>query len=248
MPLPSNEETPPEDSAPDSVRSISTTGWTPQNMLPEMDKFSGAKQGLEEGESIDMWLEGFESLATAYGWDDRMKPLQLISRLKGPALVFVRSFRPEQRKSFTVMREALSKRFTPVHIESVQGSVFHRRSQRVGESVDDFAQQMVQLYGRAYPYFVQNDIEHGKRVLVNAFVAGLLPYLHTRLAGASGTFDELLLRARFEEAKRNEVPSEKSRNDYPPPVRLPAKTVQRGPQVEQTVERSERRCFNCSVP
>lgn len=121
----------------------------------------------------------------------------------GPALVYFRSCKAEQKSSFTSMCEALSKRFTPVHVKTVQGSMFHRRA---GESVDDFAQQMVQLFGRVFPEFVQTDSEDGKQVLTNAFVSGLVPHIHARLAGADGTFEELLLRARFEEAKRKELP------------------------------------------
>ena len=42
----------------------------------------------------------------------------------------------------------------------------------------------------------------GRSVLVNQFTAGLLPHLKEKLVGEEGTFDQLLIKARFEEAKK----------------------------------------------
>lgn len=41
----------------------------------------------------------------------------------------------------------------------------------------------------------------GQTVLTYQFVAGLKPELHLKVAGNDGTFEQLLMRARLEEAK-----------------------------------------------
>ena len=98
----------------------------------------------------------------------------------------------------------LSKRLTPVQIQSVQSSLFHDRKQRQGETVDTFAQELRSLFRKAYPPAQRGSEEAetmGRAVLANQFLAGLHPELKGKLAGQEGTFDQLLARAHFEEAK-----------------------------------------------
>ena len=45
----------------------------------------------------------------------------------------------------------------------------------------------------------------GRGVLVNQFTAELLPHLKEKLVGEEGTFDQHLIKARFEEAKKKEM-------------------------------------------
>ena len=106
--------------------------------------------------------------------------------------------------SYPLLVEQLSKRFTPVQIQSVQSSLFHDRKQRPGEAVDTFAQELRPLYMMAYPPAQRGSEEAetmGRAVLANQFLAGLHRELKGKLAGQEGTFDQLLARARFEEAK-----------------------------------------------
>ena len=49
----------------------------------------------------------------------------------------------------------------------------------------------------------------GKAVFARQFAAGLLPYLKVKVAGPEGTFEELLSKARFKEAKLRDLPSTK---------------------------------------
>ena len=86
----------------------------------------------------------------------------------------------------------------------VQSSLFHDRKQRQGEAVDTFAQELRSLFRKAYPPAQRGSEEAetmGRAVLANQFLAGLHPELKGKLAGQEGTFDQLLARARFEEAK-----------------------------------------------
>ena len=43
-------------------------------------------------------------------------------------------------------------------------------------------------------------------MLVSQFVAGLLPGIKLKLAGVEGSLDELLIKARFQEAKLQNLP------------------------------------------
>ena len=52
----------------------------------------------------------------------------------------------------------------------------------------------------------------GQTLLANQFVAGLRPELKRKLIGVEGSLEELILKARFEEAKGHEFAVEKSRN------------------------------------
>ena len=45
----------------------------------------------------------------------------------------------------------------------------------------------------------------GKTVLANQFVVGLMPELKRKVAGTEGTFEQLLTKAHFEEAKLREI-------------------------------------------
>ena len=86
--------------------------------------------------------------------------------------------------------------------------MFHERRQKQGESVDSYAQDLKSLFHKAYPQVQQGgEIAEsmGKTVLVSQFVAGLLPVLKTKVAGVDGKFDEILVKARFEEAKLRDL-------------------------------------------
>ena len=103
---------------------------------------------------------------------------------------------------------ALNKRFTPVRLQAVQSSLFPERKQGINESVDTFAQELKRLYYKAYPNTLQGSSEAetmDKSVLASQFAAGLRHEIKIKLAGTDGTIDQLLTKARFEEAKIKEL-------------------------------------------
>ena len=51
----------------------------------------------------------------------------------------------------------------------------------------------------------------GRAVLTNQFLSGLQPELKSKLDGQEGSFDQLLARACFEEAKQREFAAERER-------------------------------------
>ena len=114
----------------------STYPWIAQ-ALPVLGKFSGEETA--DGEEVDSWIEQLEMLADACGWDEKVKLVHLTTRLKGPALSFYRSCSEDQRHSFSLLKEGLQTRFTPVHVRSVQSGLFHGRVQKQAETVDMYA-------------------------------------------------------------------------------------------------------------
>ena len=78
------------------------------------------------------------------------------------------------------------------------------------ESVDDFAQELVVrwLFHHANPVTQQGSreaAEMGHTVLVNQFITGLLPELKIKVVGSEGDFDQVLTKARSEEAKLRDI-------------------------------------------
>ena len=64
------------------------------------------------------------------------------------------------------------------------------------------------MFYKAYPYAQQGTLEAerlGQLVLVNQFVAGLLEDIKVKVVGIEGSFDQLLAKARFEEAKLHDL-------------------------------------------
>ena len=71
----------------------------------------------------------------------------------------------------------------------------------MGKTVDHYAQDLRKLFYKAYPRASQGREETedlGRYVLAYQFVAGLTQALRTKV---EGNFDQLLVKARFEEVK-----------------------------------------------
>ena len=88
----------------------------------------------------------------------------------------------------------------------------------------------------------------GENVLVYQFVAGLIDALKAKLVGTKGTFDELLTRARFEEARMKE--REKSSSHHTtlstPANRISNTSKNQNANASRTTQtKSDRRCYSC---
>ena len=175
--------------------------------IPPLSKFSGdVSDG--EGESFSDWKEQFELVAGACYWTDQSKLVNLVTHLRGQAYSYYRSCTSEQRSSYSLLVKTLEDRFIPVRIQAVQRSRFHERKQFPTESVDSYAQDLRKLYQKAYPSTRQGSKEAeamGRSVLAYQFIAGLLPHLKAKIAGQEGTFEELLTKTRFEEARHHDI-------------------------------------------
>ena len=148
-------------------------------------------------------------IANVSGWSPQARLVNLVTRLEGhQAYAFFRSYTTKQKTSYALLVAELHKRFTPIHLQAVQSSLFHDCKQKPGESVDHYAQELHLLFYKTYPHAQQGTLEAeklGHLVLVNQFVTGLLGDIKTKVVGIEGSFDQLLIRARFEEAKLQDL-------------------------------------------
>ena len=177
------------------------------SQLPPISKFSGEEQD-DESEGFEEWIEQFELVAEVCKWDARARLVNLTTRLRGPAYSFYRTCPPDQRGSYEALKAQLLTRFTPVRIQAVHSNLFHQRKQSDKETVDQYAQELRKLFYKAYPRAKQASEqaeEFGRSVLAYQFTAGLLPTLRSKVAGVEGNFEQLLVKARFEEAKLRDL-------------------------------------------
>ena len=209
----------------------------PVSQLPPLSKYSGNS----DTETFEEWHEQFQLVATVCKWDDRLKLANLATRLQGQAYSFYRTCSQQQRTSYESLVSALSQRFKPVRIQAVQSGQFHSRKQGLVERVDDYAQDLSRLYQRAYPQTDQGSKEAeemGQRVLAYQFVSGLLPELKAKVAGTEGTFDQLWIKARFEEAKLKELTPQSTVNSD----RGSGKDIEQGNFCRNN---TSRKCYIC---
>ena len=228
------------------------------NQLPPISRFTGEEDCSELGTFSD-WLEQFEAVAILAGWNEHAKLVNLTTRLRGTAYSFHRSCVSEQRSNYTLLVEQLRKRFTPVELTAIQSQRFHDRRQSTKESVDEFAQELKKLFRKAYFSLTKGGTEEeamGQTVLANQFVSGLRSELKSKVVGFEGNLEQLLVRARFEEAKLRELPSKRLTTPVVPvsapiPTRPSSGNTNRNSANRSYAPRNSsgeaKSCFNCGM-
>ena len=73
------------------------------NQLPLISKFKGEDLD-QEGGSFKEWIEQFELIAEAYGWDSKTRLVNLTTRLQGQAHSFYQTCSPEQRADYASLK------------------------------------------------------------------------------------------------------------------------------------------------
>ena len=120
---------------------------------------------------------------------------------------------------------------------------------------------MRRLFHKAYPCSQRGGQEAeqiAQTVLTSQFVAGLRTSIKAKLAGSEGSFDELLAKARFEEAKSRELRTNQSKqnNQLKPANAGQRPATMRNPSHGQPTRREQQsrpsgtqsnpwKCFNC---
>ena len=140
-----------------------------------------------------------------------------------------------------------------MHLRSVKSSQFHERKQRQDETVDSFAQELKCLFYKAYPSTQQGSPEAeamGRAVLSSQFVAGLRADIKAKVAGVDGDFDELLTKARFEEARFRDFNPPVTRHSTPNvnqriQLRKQSSTSETKKSDEKSGGGTPRKCFSC---
>lgn len=175
--------------------------------LLSLPNFSG-DQLDGDGESFSEWPERLELVASACHWDDQARLVNTATRLHRSASRFYRSYTTQQRSSYSGLTTALHERFTPVRLQFVQSSRFHECKQLPNETVDNYAQDLCKLFYRAYSTAKEEGSgaeAMGWSVFACQFVGALVDKLKAKLVGCTGSFKELLSKARFEEACRHDL-------------------------------------------
>ena len=181
---------------------IASTMHTSQ--VQPLSKFSGSN----DNKMFREWHEQFELVATVCGWNYQSKLANLATRLQGQAYAFYHTCTVQQRSSYESLVMAISQRFTSVRIQSVQSGLFCNRKQNANERVDDYAQDLNRSYQKAYPQANQGSQEAEtmvRTVLAYQFVSGILPEIKVKVAGIEDTFDQLWIKAHFEETKLKDL-------------------------------------------
>ena len=229
--------------------------------VPQIPRFTG--EGRAIGESFGEWHEHFENVAMLAGWNDHWKLVHLTSNLGDTALAFYRSCASDVRSKYSLLVAAMKRRFTPIRLTAVQAQLFHNRQQHEKETVDQFAQEIQKLYNLAYAGAASEGPQAermGQTLLANQFVTGLRPELKRKLIGTEGSLDELVLKARFEEAKAKEFLGDKSRtatmsrDQRHVPTTLTPRAAASGTLPSTTAAsnslggaRTRLKCYNCGL-
>ena len=181
-------------------------------------------------------LNVLDLIANVGRWDDQTKLVNVVTRICGSAARFYRLCLPQKWSSYAELTAVL-------RLQSVQSSMFHERKQRQNppETVDPYAKELCKLFHRAYPTAQQEEGGMAANVLAYHFVAGLIDPLKAKLVGTKGTFEELLTKAHFEEARRKE----KSSSRHRAPTTVNRNSGPKNSLSRRTPPQSDCRCFSC---
>lgn len=112
----------------------------------------------------------FASAALNYGWSEAEKGRRLLSTLEGDAADLVQTLPAAEFECFASLRERLAEHYGPGQRALVAESELDRRTQQSGESLRDFAAEVLRLARVAYPTWQEAAIQTTAR---KCFVAGL---------------------------------------------------------------------------
>ena len=92
----------------------------------------------------------------------------------------------------------------------------------------------------------------GQMVLANQFISGLRSDLKAKVVGTEGNLEQLLVKAWFEEAKKEELAAIKVTNPNKKPAESPSQTTlsKSVPQTTPTnagTAKTDKSCYNCGM-
>ena len=138
----------------------------PHDAFVKLPVFSG-----NSNESWKVWYARFSTVANLKNWDDSSRLSELFQRLHGTAAEFVFDEIPSEIiGNFQSLVHELSLRFQTVETNKTFRSQFGKRTQRVGESVEDYCAELKRIYDKAYP---GRNPEMRQQLLLQQFLNGL---------------------------------------------------------------------------
>ena len=92
----------------------------------------------------------FEAAATANLWEEEQKGTALVIALRGAALEILQTLSEEDRNRYSALTAALELRFGDEHLRQVFAAQVKTRTQKVGESLQEFEADVKRLVRLAY--------------------------------------------------------------------------------------------------
>ncbi|MEW8548511.1 MAG: zinc finger CCHC domain-containing protein, partial [Candidatus Thiodiazotropha sp.] len=122
-------------------------------------------------DSWKVWFSRFTTVADLNNWDEATRLSELVQRLQGTAADFVFDEIPSEIiGNFQSLVHELGLRFQSVETNKTFRVQFGNRSQRIGESVEDYSAELKRIYDKAYP---GRNPEMRRQLLLQQFLSGL---------------------------------------------------------------------------
>ena len=159
-----------------SVTNIRNTNAAANTSGPHaaFSRNSGVKLPVFSGhcsESWKVWFSRFTTVANLNNWDDPTRLSKLVQKLQGTAANFVFDELPQEIVgNFQRLVHELSLRFQTVETNKTVHVQFGKRTQRIGESVEDYCAELKRIYDKAYP---GRNPEMRQQLLLQQFLNGL---------------------------------------------------------------------------
>ncbi|KAJ8029256.1 hypothetical protein HOLleu_28605 [Holothuria leucospilota] len=110
------------------------------------------RPGIYDGSSSwEDYQVQFEAVAELHGWDKQVMAMCLAASLKGDARAVLADLDTKSRRSYPLLTEALSRRFSPSHQTEIFRIQLKNRIRKKEESLPQLAQEVRRLARRAYP-------------------------------------------------------------------------------------------------
>jgi hypothetical protein len=118
-----------------------------------------------------VWVARFEAIALRMGWSNDDKLDQMLPRIEGQAADFVfTQLHPSMLTSYSDLIDEITSRYRVIETPKLFASRFSRRSQRVGETAEEFAAELKVLYDKAHGF---RDKRTRNEDLLRRFLDGL---------------------------------------------------------------------------
>ena len=137
-----------------------------RNSDVKLPVFSG-----NSSESWKVWFSRFTTVANLNNWDEPTRFSELVQKLQGTAADFVFDELPQEIVcNFQSLVHELSLRFQTVETNKTFRAQFGKRTQRRGESVENYCAELKRIYDKAYP---GRNTEMRQQLLLQQFLNGL---------------------------------------------------------------------------
>ena len=122
-------------------------------------------------EEWKVWVSRFEAIANRRQWSEETKLDNLLPKLQGKAGEFVFTQFPRHTLShYEDLIKELNSRFRVVETKKTFAAKFSQRTQKPGETAEEFAAELKRLYTKAHTF---RDAKTGPEDLVRRFLDGL---------------------------------------------------------------------------